>query len=206
MNRQPASTWLQGKEPFPCTPSQNNPGRLHKNLDTPAWGDIPFERSWQDVRYAFRQLKKSPGFTFSVILILALGIGATTAIFSVINAVTFRALPVENPAQLMLFTWTSHKPLKYTGHSIYGDCATANSDCSLSVPFFTSCATRRVPFPLSLLLRAPLLAILQEVVRPLLPMANMYREISFQRLVSKQLWAAHSNLQMICPRHLQSSF
>src|SRR5450432_3656303 len=37
MNRQPASTWMQGKEPFPCTPSQNSPGRLHKSLDTPAY-------------------------------------------------------------------------------------------------------------------------------------------------------------------------
>src|ERR1700678_3969736 len=47
-----------------------------------AWGWTPFERLWQDVRYSFRQLQRSPGFAIATILILALGIGAVTAVFS----------------------------------------------------------------------------------------------------------------------------
>ncbi len=60
------------------------------------------ESSWRDVRYAARTLRKSPGFTCVVVLTLALGIGATTAIFSLLDAVIFKSLPVRNPGELVL--------------------------------------------------------------------------------------------------------
>ncbi len=68
-----------------------------------AWGWAAFERLFQDVRYALRQLRRSPGFAITAMLILALGIGAVTAVFSLIDAALLKMLPVASPEQLVQF-------------------------------------------------------------------------------------------------------
>src|SRR5581483_3075820 len=69
------------------------------------------ERLWQDLRYGFRMLWKSPGFTIVAVISLALGIGANTAIFSTLHAFLFSPLPVEQADRLVkMFTTDKNNP------------------------------------------------------------------------------------------------
>jgi len=67
------------------------------------------DKAVRDLRFAFRSLRQSPGFAITAILTLALGMGANTAVFSVMNAVLLKSLPVDDPERLV-FLETSNPP------------------------------------------------------------------------------------------------
>jgi predicted permease len=74
---------------------------LIKDVTQESWGWTHLERILQDLKYALRQLVRSPGFAITVIATLALGLGATVAMFTVIDRVLLRPLPYDHPSQLV---------------------------------------------------------------------------------------------------------
>src|SRR6266853_5578489 len=69
------------------------------------WNWTSVERLAQDLRYGWRTLRKNPSFTAMAVLSLALGIGANTAIYSFMDAILLRSLPVQHPEQLVVINW-----------------------------------------------------------------------------------------------------
>lgn len=104
------------------------------------WGWSSIERLWHDVRYAFRGFCNNPHFTCIALLTLALGIGANTGLFTVLNAVMLRMLPVYRPEELirviplskqgddMGFSWPLFEALQHGQHGFSGIYAASDPD------------------------------------------------------------------------------
>ncbi len=104
-------------------------------------GSGMFDALLHDLSFGWRQLRRSPGFSAIAILTLALGIGANTAIFTLVNTIMLTRLPVGHPQQLVLLHWMSHSkgPFVWNHMSGYGGCdmrdpGSGNNNCSFSYP------------------------------------------------------------------------
>jgi MacB-like periplasmic core domain len=105
----------------------------------------------QDVRFGLRMLRKSPGFTAVAIITLALGIGANTAIFSLINAIMLRTLPVKDPQRLVQLNWVSRETPVFHNSYNWGGCleeqrTPGDTGCSFSYPIFEQVHAQRSVF------------------------------------------------------------
>jgi predicted permease len=113
-----------------------------------ARGTLLWDATLQDLRYAVRQLKGTPGFAVVAIVILALGIGANTAIFSLLDTVMLRALPVRDPQQLLVPRWTAKTTPHPYDEDDYESCFAskvpdARGGCTFPYPIFELIESKR---------------------------------------------------------------
>jgi predicted permease len=102
---------------------------LMKDVTRETWGWVWLERLLQDLKYAFRQLRKAPGFAVTLVFVLALGIGANTTIFSLVNALLLRPPAAADAAHLVELMLRNAKhsgiesylPLSYSSYVYYRD-------------------------------------------------------------------------------------
>jgi predicted permease len=114
---------------------------LVRELARDAWGWRWLQDLSEDLRYGFRTLRQSPGFSLIAIATLALGIGANTAIFSLIDAALLSSIPVRGAEELVVLEWTARAEPKHLSVTSYGDCESQSRKpgaygCSLSEPLF----------------------------------------------------------------------
>jgi predicted permease len=104
---------------------------VKEEIRSAGW-ESTLETLWQDARYGMRQLKRNPGFTAVVVITLALGIGANSAVFSVLNGLFLRALPVPEPERLVSFSDTN---FSWADYVTYRDQAKSFGSLSASYAF-----------------------------------------------------------------------
>jgi predicted permease len=115
---------------------------VKEEIRSAGW-EASVESLWQDLRYGLRQLKRNPGFTVVVVITLALGIGANSTVFSVLNALFLRALPVPEPERLVTFSGTN---FSWADYVTYRDRATSFASLSTSyLPFTANLNSTRPP-------------------------------------------------------------
>jgi predicted permease len=137
-NENIAAGMQPGEARYAALRAFGNPG-LKREETRAMWGWNWLEHLGQDLRYGLRALRQSRGFTAVAVLSLALGIGANTAIFSLIDAVLLKTLPVDDPEHLVALQWASQgwpEVIDNISGTMYPDDAGRNTSLSFSYPLY----------------------------------------------------------------------
>ena len=159
-----------------------------------AWGWTLAEQFVQDLRYALRNMVSNKAFTALAILSLALGIGANTAIFSFMDSILLRSLPVDHPERLVILSfWTKENEVH--GINLHDDSFLPTRTGTATAYFHTrhspcSRATT-ASSPMSSDTRAPAIFILRPEIGQKSPGPNMSRAITFKHWESLRCGTPH---------------